>query len=97
MSELRLPDDVVKDVEAVAADQGERPEAWASRALRKAVARARHRTPDGSLRERLRSADLLVDETSRSIDRPDPDTLRRARRLAGRGRPLSEYVREGRG
>lgn len=47
-------------------------------------------------RERLSEAGLLARIPSRSVTRPDPAVVERARKAAGKGKPLSEYVSEGR-
>ncbi|HET7386947.1 MAG TPA: toxin-antitoxin system HicB family antitoxin [Nocardioidaceae bacterium] len=48
------------------------------------------------IRERLARAGLLA-PPGEPVERPDPDAVAAARRAAGRGVPLSELVREGRG
>lgn len=49
------------------------------------------------LRERLRRAGLLHEPPRLDRVHQDPELLAQARRAAGRGKSLSEYVSEGRG
>jgi hypothetical protein len=50
----------------------------------------------GTLAERLAEAGLLEDPGPRATPRPDPERLAVARRHAGEGKPLSEFVSENR-
>jgi hypothetical protein len=49
------------------------------------------------VRERLRLAGLLDEPPRSTLRPPSPEALAKARRAAGRGKSLSEYVSEGRG
>lgn len=49
------------------------------------------------LRERLAKAGLLADPVGPPRTRPDPERVAEARKAAGRGKPLSDFVSEGRG
>lgn len=49
------------------------------------------------MRERLRRAGLLEEPPRSTRRRPDPAAVKAAGRRAGRGKPVSEFVVEGRG
>lgn len=94
---LRIPDELAADLRRVAASEATSVNALASDALRARV------DPDAAgpgverARERLRRAGLLAELEPRGVHRPDDAAFEAARRAAGRGRPLSELVGEGRG
>ena len=93
---LRLPDVLADDLRRVAAQRGQSVNAWATAVLRAAV------DPDLSgdeaerTRERLRRAGLLIEVDAYRGRRPDAAAAARARRAAGRGKSLSDYVAEDR-
>lgn len=93
---LRLDDDLARDLAGEAAARGQSVNAFAAGVLSAAV------DPDAAgdeaerVRARLARAGLLADPAPASGRRPDPDLLARARRRAGTGRPLAEFVAEGR-
>ena len=94
---LRLPDGLVRDVKAAAAASGQSVNGWIHSVLDAAVNPDLATDEAERLRERLRRAGVLLEPKKRDVRRPGAAELARARRAAGRGKPLSEYVSEGRG
>jgi len=92
---LRVDEELVDQLKASAAAAGTSVNRWATVVLRAAVDPELEGEEHERVRARLRRAGLL-DEPRPSVNsrRPDPAELEQAGRLAGRGRPLSDYVRE---
>ncbi len=94
---IRADEELVERVKRTAAAEGRSMNEWANLVFRAAT------DPDASgsdidrIRERLRNAGLLADHLPLPGQAPDPELVRAAGRRAGRGKPLSEYVTEGRG
>lgn len=93
---LRVTDELADDLREEAARRGKSLNAWAGDVLRAAVDPDMAGSEADRLRERLRRAGLLAEPPLRVVERPDPDLLARAEEAAGRGRPLAEFVSEGR-
>lgn len=93
---LRLPDGLAEDLRRTAAERGQSVNAWAAAILHAAVDPEFSGGDAERTRERLRRAGLLAQHGPRQGHRPDDDAVARARRAAGQGRPLSDYVVEGR-
>ncbi|MGH8936993.1 MAG: toxin-antitoxin system HicB family antitoxin [Acidimicrobiia bacterium] len=94
---LRVPDDLAAELKAAAARRGQSVNAWVTDVLQAAVNPDLAGDEAARTRERLRRAGLLADLPARSVSPPDPEAVARARVEAGRGRPLSELLSEGRG
>jgi len=94
---LRLSEDLVDQLKAAAAASGNSLNGWVTVVLGAAVDPDLEDDETERVRARLRRAGLLVEEPRRSVKRPDEERLARARAAAGRGRPLSDFVSEGRG
>jgi plasmid stability protein len=95
---LRLDDDLARHLKAKAAEDGRSVNALVVAGLRALV------DPDWAgdeadrLRERFRRAGILSEPgPPLHRRRQDPEVLARARAAAGNGKPLSDYVSEGRG
>lgn len=93
---LRLPDVLAGDLRAAASERGQSVNAWATAVLHAAVDPELSGADAERTRERLRRAGLLAQPERRRGHRPDEAAVARARRAAGHGRPLSDYVVEGR-
>ena len=94
---LRLPDELATAVAREAAAEGTSVNRFICRAVEAMV------SPDTidddllRLRARLRAAGLIVSDPPPAPDNlPTEQELAEARRQAGQGKPLSEYVSEGR-
>jgi hypothetical protein len=94
---LRIPDPLSQQLKAAARARGESLNRFASAVLRAAVDPAFAGDAAQALRERLARAGLLVVGEPSARARPSRKALGRARAAAGRGRPLSKLVSEGRG
>ena len=95
---IRADDDLVEQIKRKAAAEGRSMNEWANLVFRAAA------DPDASgsdverIRERLRNAGLLAEHQPLPGPGPDPELVREAGRAAGAvGRPVSDYVIEGRG
>ena len=94
---IRAEEDLVERVKRSAAASGRSMNEWANLVFRAAT------DPDAAgseverIRERLRNAGVLADHQPLPGRPPDPDLVRAAGSRAARGKPLSEYVSEGRG
>lgn len=93
---LRLEADLAAELKRVSAQAGLSVNRYASAVLRAAV----DPDPEGDeidrLRARLARGGLLVAGMPTVAGPPDQDALVTARRHAGRGRPLSDLIAEGR-
>jgi len=94
---IRLPDELAAGVRDRAADEGKSVNRFVLDAMRALVDPDLEESDVERIRARLRRAGLLHEPERRRIPRADPEALDQARRAAGRGKPLSEYVIEGRG
>ena len=94
---LRLPESLVADLKRAAVASGKSVNAYAGDVLAAAVDPDLAGTETERVRERLSRAGLLATPAPEGWKRPGQKELERARAAAGRGRPLSEYVSEGRG
>lgn len=94
---LRVPDALAEDLKRVAAARGQSVNALATQALSALVDPGLAADSAQRLRERLARAGLLAEVPALDREPPDDEALRRARAAAGRGKPLSDYVSEGRG
>jgi predicted transcriptional regulator len=93
---LRLPDDLLARLKAAARARRQSVNGLATAVLGAAIDPSYAGDEVLALRERLARAGLLMVPTPGRHRRPDPAALRRARVAAGRGRPLSRLVGEGR-
>lgn len=94
---LRLPDQLAADLRAEAARLGQSVNAFATLGLRALVDPDAEGEEIERLRGRLRRAGALERFEPTTLERPDEAELAEAREAAAQGRPLSEYVSEGRG
>jgi plasmid stability protein len=94
---LRLPEALSQRLKQAAAERGDSVNAYASAVLSAAVDPDLAGDEAARVRERLARAGLLAPAPPRAAKRPGDAAVRRARRAAGSGRPLSDLVREGRG
>jgi hypothetical protein len=93
---LRIPDQLAVRLKAAAHACGQSVSQWATKALTAAVTLPPADAEAQVARERLARAGLLVEGNARRQRRPSRRAVARARAAAGRGRPLSEIVAEGR-
>ncbi|MCK9250622.1 MAG: hypothetical protein M0P31_16795 [Solirubrobacteraceae bacterium] len=93
---LRLDDDLARGVAGAAAERGTSVNAFAAAVLAAAVDPDLAGDEAERIRARLRARGLLASPPSTAIA-VDPDALVTARAAAGRGRPLSAFVGDGRG
>lgn len=93
---LRVEDELAVRLSHYAGEHGDSVNAYAKRVLWAAVDPALEDDPTTRVRERLSRAGLLETGGSFRGRRPDDEQVARARAAAGKGRPLSDYVREGR-
>jgi predicted transcriptional regulator len=93
---LRVPDDLANDLKRVAAERGQSVNALATQVLAAVVDPELAADPGQRLRERLARAGLLAGTAPLDKEPPDEDAVRRARAAAGAGKPLADYVSEGR-
>lgn len=94
---LRLDEALADRLRSVASERGESVNTFASTVLSAAVDPEHAGAEVERIRERLGRAGLLVrPKTLPAGTRPSKAELARARRAAGRGKPLSDYVAEGR-
>jgi hypothetical protein len=92
----RAPDELVASVREAAKRQGRSLNDYLTRLARAATDPAWAGDDAERLRERLARAGLLVLPTQ-PRRRPDRAAVAKARSDAGKGRPLSDFVKEGRG
>lgn len=93
---LRVDASLAERLKRVASARGQSVNAYAGAVLGAAVDPDLTTDEAERLRERLAQAGLLAATSSVGESHPDDAALRRARRSAGAGRPLSELVSEGR-
>lgn len=94
---LRVDEDLADRLKAVAGDRQESVNGFAQRVLRAAVDPELAGDDAQRLRERLARAGLLATFSEATGTPPAEDAVTRARAEAGGGRPLSDFVSEGRG
>ena len=93
---LRVPAELADRLKAAAADREESVNGYAVKVLSAAVDPDLAGDEITGLRERLARAGLLLTPEPIPTQRPSAQALSRARAAAGRGRPLSDFVTEGR-
>jgi hypothetical protein len=93
---LRIDDALRDRLKQVASDRGVSANAFAEMVLRAALDPDTAPDEASRVRERLARAGLLAQVAPRSGSRPPEPDVARAAAAAGRGRPLSDYVGEGR-
>ena len=93
---LRLDDGLAAEVRRAARRDGRSVNAWVAELLRVAVDPEHDAPGMERVRERLRRAGVLAVVPDRPVARPDPQAVAAARAEAGRGRPVAEFVVEGR-
>jgi plasmid stability protein len=93
---IRADDDLVERVKRTAAAEGRSMNEWANLVFRAATDPEASGTDIERIRERLRHAGVLSEHPPLPGRAPDPELVRSAGRRAGRGKPVSEYVSEGR-
>ena len=93
---LRLSDDLADQVRVHAERSGRSVNGWIALVLSAAVDPALAGSEAERTRERLARAGLLAEPGAHGT-RPDPRRVARARKAAGRGRPLGEIVANSRG
>ena len=94
---LRIDDELAVRLKVAAGERGESVNGYAGKVLSAALDPDLAGDEVSALRERLARAGLLLRPESVARKRPSAQELGRARAAAGRGKPLSELVREGRG
>jgi predicted transcriptional regulator len=94
---LRMDDDLARHLKAKAEEEGRSVNSLATFALRVLVDPDLAGAEAERLRERLRRAGILADPGGPPQPRPAEEDLVRARAEAGKGKPLSDFVSEGRG
>jgi uncharacterized protein (DUF1778 family) len=93
---LRVPEELAERLKGAARDREESVNSYAVRVLSAAVDPDLAGDEITGLRERLARAGLLLSPERIATERPSARALSRARAAAGRGRPLSDFVAEGR-
>lgn len=93
---LRLPDDLVARLKSAARARRQSVNGLAAAVLGAAVDPAYAGDEAQGLRERLARAGLLLTSTPAPRSRPSARALTKARAAAGRGKPLSRLVVDGR-
>lgn len=94
---LRLPDDLARELSEEAARLGQSVNAYATLGFRAWLDPDAEGDDVERMRARLRRAGLLAEWEPATVEPPSARELERARRAAGSGKQLSEYVSEGRG
>lgn len=94
---LRVDDRLVDCLKAAAGARGESVNAFAGRVLAAAVDPELAGDEMSRTRERLARAGLLETPGPPRGERPSEEDIARARVAAGRGKPLSDFISEGRG
>lgn len=94
---LRVDEALAADLKSEAARRGESVNTFAAKGLTALVDPDAAGDDVAAMRERLRRAGLLAEMTPTHVQRPTEAEMKRARDDARRGRPLSDYVIEGRG
>jgi plasmid stability protein len=93
---VRLDDELAKQIKAHAVAAGRSVNNWVVALMSAAVNPDLEDDELARTRARLARAGLLHVPTGRPVKPPSPKRLAAARRAAGAGRPLSEYVSDGR-
>jgi hypothetical protein len=93
---LRVPDELAERLKGAARDREESVNGYAVKVLSAAVDPDLAGDEITGLRERLARAGLLLTPERLPAKRPAARALSRARSAAGHGRPLSDFVTEGR-
>jgi uncharacterized protein (DUF1778 family) len=93
---LRVPEELAERLKGAARDREESVNGYAVKVLSAAVDPDLAGDEITGLRERLARAGLLLTPEHLSAKRPSARALSRARAAAGRGKPLSDFVTEGR-
>jgi hypothetical protein len=93
---LRVPEALAEQLKLAASDHEDSVNGYAVKILSAAVDPDLAGDEITGLKERLQRAGLLLTPESVPTDRSSAQALRRARAAAGRGRPLSDFVAEGR-
>jgi predicted transcriptional regulator len=93
---LRVPEELAERLKGVARDRKESVNGYAVKVLSAAVDPNLAGDEITGLKERLARAGLLMTPERLPMQRPSARALNRARAAAGRGRPLSDFVTEGR-
>lgn len=94
---LRVDDEIWAAVKAAAEREGKSANAYVGEVLTAVTDPTSAGDAVERVRERLRRAGLLEEAPRSTKPRPSPAAVRAAGRRAGRGKPVSEYVIEGRG
>jgi hypothetical protein len=93
---LRVPEELAERLKGAARDHEESVNGYAVKVLSAAVDPDLAGDEITGLRERLGRAGLLLSPERLPTQHPSARALSRARAAAGRGRPLSDFVAEGR-
>jgi hypothetical protein len=93
---LRVSEQLAARLKMAASDRGDSVNGYAAKVLSAAVDPDLAGDEITGLRERLAQAGLLLTPERVSTERLPEQALSRARAAAGRGRPLSDFVTEGR-
>jgi hypothetical protein len=91
-----VPQELAEQLKGAARDREESVNGYAVKVLSAAVDPDLAGDEITGLKERLARAGLLLTPERLPTKRPSTRTLDRARAAAGRGRPLSDFVAEGR-
>ncbi len=93
---LRVPEVLAERLKVAASDHEDSVNGYAVKVLSAAVNPDLAADEITGLRERLTQAGLLLTPERMSTQPPSPEALGHARAVAGHGRPLSDFVTEGR-
>ncbi len=93
---LRVPEELAERLKAVASDHEDSVNGYAVKVLSAAVDPDLAGDEITGLKERLAQAGLLLTPERLPAKRTSTPALSRARAAAGRGKPLSDFVTEGR-
>jgi uncharacterized protein (DUF1778 family) len=93
---LRVPEQLADRLKAAASNHEDSVNGYAVKVLSAAVDPDLASDEITGLKERLAQAGLLLTPQRIPVERPSARALSRARAAAGRGRPLSDFVTEGR-
>jgi plasmid stability protein len=93
---LRVPEELAKRLKVAATDHQDSVNGYAVKVLSAAVDPDLAGEEITGLKERLAHAGLLLTPERLSAKPPSARALARARAAAGRGKPLSDFVTEGR-
>lgn len=93
---FQVSDEERARLEEAASADGKSLDAWITEVTLRAAEQSA-RAEAERMRQRLAEAGLLWEAPRRRLPRPDRAAVERARKVAGKGKPLSDYVIEGRG